>query len=127
MLKNRLSKNDCAVGAIFDNITNKYVENEEILMEIIDETLQEENIILCTFEYSKDHMGYEVCQVVNWNKFQEEYRDKIGGKSKIDNILTTSDNSKNKSKNPIQIKLKPIKLNPKKLKKKIRRKIKKLQ
>ena len=100
MLKNRLSKNDCAVGAIFDNITNKYVENEEILMEIIDETLQEENIILCTFEYSKDHMGYEVCQVVNWNKFQEEYRDKIGGKSKIDNILTTSDNSKNKSKNP---------------------------
>jgi len=97
LFKNRLSKNDSGVGVIFDNFSNKYVENEETLMEIIDEVLCDEHIILCSLEFSKDHMGLEVCEIINWNKFKEEYNEKITGKQKSDSILSTNENLKNKT------------------------------
>ena len=59
LIKNRLSKPDCNVGAVFDDLNSDLVESEEYVLEIIEDILKNENLIFSFFNFPKDEENME--------------------------------------------------------------------
>lgn len=69
MIKARLSHEDCAAGAIFDNLQSKYWPNELFLLKCLLDTRAA--IQLVVIKEQVDEFGYEICKLVEWENMEK--------------------------------------------------------
>lgn len=74
LLNNRLSHEDCSVGAVFDNLENNLIELIDQAIELIEEALRNQNITILKLAYPKDKHGLDVCR---WIDFQNIVENKL--------------------------------------------------
>jgi hypothetical protein len=91
LIKNRLSKPDCNVGAVFDDFTTELIESEEILLEIIEDLLKNENLIFSYFNFPKDEENLDVCNFIDWRGISENYSKEKAAKKALETITTKGD------------------------------------
>jgi len=101
LIKNRLSKSDCNVGAVFEDLNCDLIESEEFMLEVLEDVLKNENIVFAYFEYPQDENQMEVCNFVDWKGINDHFNKEKASKRQNESASVkdgVSTNEKNKQK-----------------------------
>ncbi|MCQ2815786.1 MAG: hypothetical protein MJ252_00825, partial [archaeon] len=71
LMTNRLSADDCRIGAVFDDLQSELLENPETALEFIEDYFKDENLLLVYFDFPKED-DLDVCHYINWSDYIQE-------------------------------------------------------